>query len=149
LYPGLSKLPQIDFFIYFQRHPSSASNYYLHDPPCCQCSVPSPNNIWALMTKNFTKLRRTPSNLAFIFLLPAIQVTFFCVAIGREPTSLPMAVVNEEISGTNNTNCSWPTGCEFDFLSCRFFDSVFGGGGGGGGNDSSREGIHQYLKGSI
>ena len=34
----------------------------------------------------------------FIFLLPAIQVTFFCAAVGRDPTDLRVAVVNEEAS---------------------------------------------------
>ena len=23
------------------------------------------------------------------------------------------------------SECRWPSGCEFDFLSCRLFDSVF------------------------
>ena len=38
------------------------------------------------------------SALIFIFLLPAIQVTFFCAAVGRDPTDLRVAVVNEEVS---------------------------------------------------
>ena len=55
--------------------------------------------------------------LLFVFLLPAIQVVFFCIAIGRDPTGLHLAIVNDEISlfngtdpVTNSTNIPW-----FDF----------------------------------
>lgn len=61
--------------------------------------------------------------LLFIFLLPAIQVVFFCVAIGREPTNLKIAVVNNEIQFGDN--CTYLDTCEFSNLSCRLFESVF------------------------
>lgn len=57
--------------------------------------------------------------LSFVFLLPAIQVVFFCVAIGREPTDLPLAYVNQE------SNCSnVKSGCDFSDLSCRLTTSL-------------------------
>ena len=34
--------------------------------------------------------------LTFQFIIPTVQVTLFCLAIGRDPTDLTMAVVNEE-----------------------------------------------------
>lgn len=57
------------------------------------------------------------SQLLFAFLLPAIQVIFFCVAIGRDPTGLKMAVVNNELAF--GSNCTIAPGCDFSNLSCR------------------------------
>ena len=37
------------------------------------------------------------STLFFAFLLPAVQICFFCVAIGQKPSNLKYGVVNEEI----------------------------------------------------
>ena len=52
--------------------------------------------------------------LLFVFLLPAIQVVFFCIAIGRDPSGMTLAVVNDEASlfngtdpETNVTNIRW------------------------------------------
>ena len=52
--------------------------------------------------------------LLFVFLLPAIQVVFFCIAIGRDPSGMTLAVVNDEASlfngtdpETNDTNIRW------------------------------------------
>jgi hypothetical protein len=42
--------------------------------------------------------------LLFVFLLPAIQVVFFCVAIGRDPTGLTLAIVNDEVNLFNGTD---------------------------------------------
>ena len=56
----IDQLTQLNLSIEYlnlQKNPSS-SNYYLHDPPCCQCTMPSMTNIWALMIKNFIKLKR-------------------------------------------------------------------------------------------
>ncbi len=89
--------------------------------------MPSLYNVWALMNKNFIRLRRNVSNLAFIFLLPAIQVSLFCLAVGHPPNDLRVAVVNDEFSAGSDgaSSCVWPAGCEFDFLSCRFLDTLF------------------------
>lgn len=85
------------------------------------------------MVKNFTKMKRNISQLCFVFLLPAIQVVFFCVAIGRDPSDLSIAVVNHEVPyssnrGSNSTtgyNCTAPVGCDFTDLSCRVLDHLF------------------------
>nr|QTW43728.1 ABCH1 [Eurytemora affinis] len=82
----------------------------------CFPACPSFCNFVALLKKNFLKLRRNPAMLIFIFLLPAIQVVFFCVAIGQEPANLRLGVVNEE-----SFNCSdVSTGCSLSELSCRY-----------------------------
>ena len=41
--------------------------------------------------------------LLFEFLLPAIQITLFCLCIGREPYNLHMCVVNNETCVSNTT----------------------------------------------
>lgn len=38
--------------------------------------------------------------MLFIFALPVMQVILFCLAIGRDPTGLRMAVVNSEMNFT-------------------------------------------------
>ena len=122
------------------KHTQSNSfpNDELDAPGCCQPSTPSPRKMWALMMKNLIKLWRNKrwinwicvqgymssnfflsisSQLLFAFLLPAIQVIFFCVAIGRDPTGLKMAVVNNELAF--GSNCTIAPGCDFSNLSCR------------------------------
>lgn len=37
--------------------------------------------------------------MLFIFALPVMQVILFCLAIGRDPTGLKLAIVNQEITG--------------------------------------------------
>lgn len=38
--------------------------------------------------------------MLFIFVLPVMQVILFCLAIGRNPTGLRLAVVNKEMNNT-------------------------------------------------
>ena len=38
--------------------------------------------------------------MLFIFALPVMQVILFCLAIGRDPTGLKLAVANMEMNGT-------------------------------------------------
>ncbi len=96
-------------------------------PGCCQWTLPYPRNIAALMTKNFIKMRRNVSQLMFIFLLPALEVIFFCGAIGRDPDSLPLGVVNLEVppDPAHPDNCFVADGCDFTNVSCRFYDVLF------------------------
>ena len=59
---------------------------------------------------------------AKIFTFSAIEVVFFCVAIGQTPSQLPFALVNNEYPAFN---CSFKSGCSFGNLSCRltnYFD---------------------------
>ena len=41
--------------------------------------------------------------LPFQFVLPAIQVSLFCMAVGQDPKQLPVAVVNNELFAHNGT----------------------------------------------
>jgi hypothetical protein len=60
----------------------------------------------------------------FIFLLPAAQVILFCLAIGRDPTSLKLAVVNDELGPSEGRVCNYTEGCVYSMLSCRFLQSI-------------------------
>lgn len=71
----------------------------------------------ALLFKNFLRLFRNYGLLAFIFVIPIVQVVLFCLAIGHEPVGLNLAVVNMELKGTE---CHFKAGCTTEFLSCRY-----------------------------
>lgn len=81
--------------------------------------------------------------MLFIFALPVMQVILFCLAIGRDPTGLKLAVVNNEmIGGVSFTlfhfpfvsvtdleflffqECFYEQGCKFANLSCRYLDHL-------------------------
>ena len=50
--------------------------------------------------------------LTFQFIIPTIQVSLFCLAIGRDPSGLTMAVVNEDYANAMEDNCyHHTTGC--------------------------------------
>ena len=62
----------------------------------------------ALLVKNFIRMWRNLGFLVFQFIIPTVQVSLFCLAIGREPRGMTVAVVNEEVGGP----ClSWSDGC--------------------------------------
>lgn len=52
------------------------------------------------MQKNFLRMWRNVGVMLFIFALPVMQVILFCLAIGREPTGLKLAIANMEMNGT-------------------------------------------------
>lgn len=54
----------------------------------------------ALLQKNFLRMWRNVGVMLFIFALPVMQVILFCLAIGRDPTGLKVAVANMEMNGT-------------------------------------------------
>lgn len=82
--------------------------------------------------------------MLFIFALPVMQVILFCLAIGRDPTGLKVAVANMEMNGTvsktntsiliivikllsiQQTECHYEKGCHLDkqSLSCRYLDHL-------------------------
>ena len=80
-----------------------------------RCSTPAASNMLALTVKNLLKIRRNLPMLLFVFLLPAVQVTFFCLAIGREPRDLVVGLVVTPECG--------PHPC----LPCQAFTSAAGG----------------------
>ena len=63
------------------------------------------------------------STLFFAFLLPAVQICFFCVAIGQKPSNLKYGVVNEEIQPFGSI-CDFEDGCEFKNFSCRYLSAL-------------------------
>ena len=56
----------------------------------------------------------------FVFLLPALQAILFCLAIGREPTFLKLAIVNEELDPSQGRVCNYTTECVYSMYSCRY-----------------------------
>lgn len=48
-----------------------------------------------------------------------MQVVLFCLAIGKDPTDLKMAIVNHEIP-IGNSSCPVLDGCNLSLLSCRY-----------------------------
>jgi len=56
----------------------------------------------------------------FIFILPVAQAILFCLAIGHDPKSLKLAVVNEELDPSQGRICSYNSSCVYSMLSCRF-----------------------------
>ena len=94
----------------------------------------------ALLVKNLVRMWRNLGFLIFQFLIPTVQVALFCLAIGRDPSGLTMAVINNDANMTDS--CRYFTdGCilgnKDDFmggydghhghlnnLSCRFLSFV-------------------------
>ena len=95
----------------------------------------------ALLVKNFIRMWRNLGFLTFQFIIPTIQVALFCLAIGREPQGLSMAVVNHDVQ-SDLSKCQYFTrGCilgnkddwmgNYDYseehkanLSCRFLSYI-------------------------
>lgn len=61
--------------------------------------------------------------MLFIFALPVMQVILFCLAIGRDPIGLHLAVVNHELNQSGG-NCEFNDGCSFKMLSCRYLQNL-------------------------
>jgi hypothetical protein len=59
------------------------------------CGVRS-SNVAALMWRGNKRLTRNWIALLFAFVLPAIQVLLFCVAVGRDPAQIPVAIINRD-----------------------------------------------------
>lgn len=62
--------------------------------------ITSRGKIRALLQKNFLRMWRNVGVMLFIFALPVMQVILFCLAIGRDPNGLKLAVANMEMNGT-------------------------------------------------
>ncbi|KAG8037085.1 hypothetical protein G9C98_004407 [Cotesia typhae] len=80
----------------------------------------------ALLQKNFLRMWRNVGVMLFIFALPVMQVILFCLAIGRDPTDLTLAIVNHEMDWENQT-CEIESGCLEGKLSCRYLDFLSNG----------------------
>lgn len=62
--------------------------------------------------------------MAFIIGLPVAQIILFCLAIGHDPTGLPIAVSNHELSESllAQQECPLYDGCNYTLLSCRYLE---------------------------
>lgn len=61
--------------------------------------------------------------MLFIFALPVMQVILFCLAIGRDPTGLHLAVVNKEMNW-DTMECPIYDNCTLSMFSCRYLNSL-------------------------
>lgn len=92
--------------------------------------------VWACMGKTFNRMKKRWGFLIYQFLLPALQVSLFCLAIGQDPRDLPLGVVTDEVS-TQLGGCVHNKRCPLDRnsfmgtvepnmdlanLSCRYLD---------------------------
>ncbi|XP_044743835.1 ABC transporter G family member 23 isoform X2 [Chrysoperla carnea] len=94
---------------------------------CDGCfQITTKGKIRALLVKNFLRMWRNVGVMLFIFALPVMQVILFCLAIGRDPTGLKLAIVNREMNYTNATyqDCPIAGGCSFKRLSCRYISHL-------------------------
>lgn len=64
------------------------------------------------------------SVMLFIVGLPVAQIILFCLAIGHDPTGLPIAVANHELSESllMEQKCPLYSGCNNTLLSCRYLE---------------------------
>ncbi|XP_037950013.1 ABC transporter G family member 20-like isoform X1 [Teleopsis dalmanni] len=99
-----------------------------NDEESCQdcyaslCKSTSKGKIKALLGKNFLRMWRNVGVMLFIFALPVMQVILFCLAIGRDPQGLHLAIVNNEMNNTET--CYWEDGCHFTNLGCRYLNHL-------------------------
>ncbi|CAG9569104.1 unnamed protein product [Danaus chrysippus] len=87
---------------------------------CGNCfNLTSRGKIKALIQKNFLRMWRNIGVMLFIFALPVMQVILFCLAIGRDPTGLRLAVVNDDVRVLDGY-CPFNSSCSMKNLSCRY-----------------------------
>ncbi|KAK7792210.1 hypothetical protein R5R35_000492 [Gryllus longicercus] len=87
------------------------------------CKLTTRGKLRALLTKNFLRMWRNVGVMLFIFALPVMQVILFCLAIGRDPTGLRLAIVNHEVMDYRS-GCPIEYGCSFKNLSCRYLQHL-------------------------
>ncbi|XP_037503209.2 ABC transporter G family member 20 [Rhipicephalus sanguineus] len=75
----------------------------------------SMKRVGAMFSKNVIKFRRSFGLLVYSMLLPAIEVSMFCAVLGKVPTGLRIAVVNEEAASSADTT---------PLLGTAFFDAM-------------------------
>lgn len=61
--------------------------------------------------------------MLFIFALPVMQVILFCLAIGRDPTGLHLAIVNKEMNW-DTMDCPVYDNCTLSMFSCRYLNAL-------------------------
>nr|CAD7428403.1 unnamed protein product [Timema monikensis] len=86
------------------------------------CGLISGGPLHAMLHKNFLRIWRNPGLMVFIFGLPVFQVILFCLAVGRDPYGLKLAIVNHDMNSTHQ-ECSdivSSGNCSFQALSCHY-----------------------------
>ena len=86
----------------------------------CRLSATLGTKINDDMTRLFLILFYAFRMFLFIFLLPAAQAILFCLAIGRDPSFLKMAIVNDELDPSQGRVCNYTTDCTYSMFSCRY-----------------------------
>ena len=71
----------------------------------------SSRKLAACMLKTFNRMKKRVGFLLYQFVLPALQVSLFCLAIGQDPKELPVAVVNAENAGAACVSADTITEC--------------------------------------
>ncbi|CAH0597589.1 unnamed protein product [Chrysodeixis includens] len=96
-------------------------------PECEDCgdclNFTSRGKIKALIQKNFLRMWRNIGVMLFIFVLPVMQVILFCLAIGRDPSGLRLAIVNDDVRILDGL-CPYNASCSMKNLSCRYLDHL-------------------------
>ncbi|XP_075228676.1 ABC-type transporter snustorr isoform X1 [Lycorma delicatula] len=103
--------------------PHSSKDSVVCDDCSDCCNLTTKGKTKALLQKNFLRMWRNVGVMLFIFALPVMQVILFCLAIGRDPTGLHLAIVNQEMSWETK-DCPIYDNCTFQSLSCRYIDSL-------------------------
>ncbi|XP_011506250.1 PREDICTED: ABC transporter G family member 20 [Ceratosolen solmsi marchali] len=83
----------------------------------------NPKHMKALIWKNFLWMWRNVGIMLFIIGLPVVQIILFCLSIGKDPTGLRLAIVNNELNSSADT-CVPSIGCDFTMSSCRFLKEL-------------------------
>ncbi|XP_070154706.1 ABC transporter G family member 20 isoform X1 [Polyergus mexicanus] len=78
-----------------------------------------PMHMKALIWKNFLWMWRNVGIMLFIIALPVAQIVLFCLAIGKNPVGLKIAIVNNELNSSMQP-CIPSTRCDWSLLSCRY-----------------------------
>lgn len=78
-----------------------------------------PKHMKALVWKNFLWMWRNVGIMLFIIGLPVVQITLFCLSIGKDPRGLNIAIVNHELNNSME-HCVPSVGCDWHRYSCRF-----------------------------
>ncbi|KAL7040383.1 hypothetical protein ACKWTF_000370 [Chironomus riparius] len=84
------------------------------------------STLQALFTKNYLQMKRQPAGVAFMSIVPILQIVFFYMAIGGNPIGLKFGVVDDEVNYNDCFNTSLITTiahedtCDLHKVSCRF-----------------------------
>lgn len=60
--------------------------------------------------------------MLFVIGLPMVQVVLFCMAVGRDPAGLKLAIVNHD--SAPGVPCPAQTGCNLTLLACRYLSHL-------------------------